>query len=180
MLNTITTDQGIIIIRQAVQEDAARLRELRIEALSDSPVAFTADPDAARAEPAELWAERLRGYEPENQGMICVAEAGERLVGMCGFYRGNRPKTRHSGMIWGVFVSPDWRGLRIADHMIKKCLDWGQAHGVVAAKLGVNTSNIPAIRCYTRCGFSLYGIEPKAIYYDGVYYDELLMAVQTE
>ena len=83
-------------------------------------------------------------------------------------------------MTWGVFVSPDWRGLRIADYIIKKCLDWGQAHGVVVAKLGVNTSNMPAIRCYNRCGFSVYGLEPKAIYYDGVFYDELLMVVQTQ
>ena len=180
MTNLINTDKGNITIRTAVPEDAARLRELRLEALSDSPVAFTADPDAARAEPAELWAERLRGYEPENQGLICVAETGEHLVGMCGFYRGNRPKTRHSGMIWGVFVSQYWRGLRIADYMIKMCLSWGQAHGVVVAKLGVNTSNMPAIRSYTRCGFSVYGLEPKAIYYDGVYYDELLMAVRTQ
>jgi len=163
-------------MRQAVPGDAARLRELRIEALSDSPVAFTADLDAARVEAVESWAERLRAYERENQGLICVAEAEERLVGMCGLYRGNRPKTRHSGMIWGVYVGPAWRGLRIADGLLRECLVWGQAHRVVVAKLGVNTSNMPAIRCYTRCGFSVYGVEPKAIYFDGFYYDELLMA----
>ena len=177
MPKLIETDRGIISIRQAVPDDSARLRELRIEALSDSPVAFSADLEAARVEAAGNWSERLRAYEAENQGLICVAEVQDRLVGMCGLYCGDRPKTRHSGMIWGVFVSPSWRGLRIADILIEECLAWGQDHGVVVAKLGVNTGNIPAIRCYTRCGFSVFGIEPKAIYYEGVYYDELLMAV---
>jgi len=177
MPNTITTTKGTINIRQAVPDDSARLRELRIEALSDSPVAFSADLEAARAEPVESWSERLGGYESGNLGLICAAEVQDRLVGMCGLYCGDRPKTRHSGMIWGIYVSPGWRGLRIAEYLIQECLAWGQDHGVVVAKLGVNTSNIPAIRCYTRCGFSVYGIEPKAIYYEGVYYDELLMAV---
>jgi RimJ/RimL family protein N-acetyltransferase len=46
----------------------------------------------------------------------------------------------------------------------------------VVVKLGVITTNTPAIRCYARCGFTVYGIDPKVIYYDGVFYDELLMA----
>jgi hypothetical protein len=45
-------------------------------------------------------------------------------------------------------------------------------------KLAVVTTNTPAVRCYARCGFAVYGIEPQAICYDGVFYDELLMAKQ--
>lgn len=176
MAAQLSTEKGTITIRQAAADDSARLRELRLEALSDSPEAFSADLGLAQTEPAEHWAERLRGYEAEDQGLICIAEVDQRPVGMCGLYRVNRPKNCHSGMIWGVYVSPDWRGLRIADYLLNECLAWGRAHGVIVAKLGVNTRNIPAIRCYTRCGFSVYGVEPKAIYVEGVYYDELLMA----
>lgn len=177
MPDLLKTDKGTITIRQAVPDDAARLRELRIEALSDTPQAFGSDVDAAQAETVESWVERLHGYEPENQGLICIAEAGERLVGMCGLFRGNRPKTRHTGLFWGVYVNPDWRGLRIANALIEECLAWGRDHGLVAAKLAVITSNTPAIRCYARCGFREYGIDPKVIYYDGIYYDELLMVL---
>lgn len=178
MPNFITTDQGNITIRQAVPEDAVRLRELRIEALADTPQAFGSDVESARAETVESWIERLRGYEADNQGMISIAEASEHLVGMCGLFRGNRPKTRHAGVIWGVYVTPDWRGLHIADALINDCLAWGRDHDLLFAKLAVITNNTPAIRCYARCGFTVYGIDPKVIYYDGVYYDELLMAVQ--
>ena len=37
-----------------------------------------------------------------------------------------------------------------------------------------------AIRFYARCGFTVYGIESKAICYDGVTYDELQMAKTIE
>jgi hypothetical protein len=43
------------------------------------------------------------------------------------------------------------------------------------AKLGVAAINLSAIRCYERCGFITYGTEPRAVYYDGKYYDEYLM-----
>jgi RimJ/RimL family protein N-acetyltransferase len=42
----------------------------------------------------------------------------------------------------------------------------------------VVTTNPAAIRCYTRCGFEVYGIEPQAIRYDGKNYNELLMAIR--
>ena len=56
----------------------------------------------------------------------------------------------------------------------------GASAGVLIVKLGVSTTNTPAIRCYARCGFTIYGIEPKAVCYDGVFYDELLMAKAIE
>jgi RimJ/RimL family protein N-acetyltransferase len=39
----------------------------------------------------------------------------------------------------------------------------------------VVTTNAPAIRCYARHGFTVYGVEPEVIFANGVYYDELLM-----
>jgi ribosomal protein S18 acetylase RimI-like enzyme len=98
---------------------------------------------------------------------------------MAGLVRGHWPKTRHSGTLWGVYVQPEWRGHHVAEALLDTCLAWAQAHEVMIVKLAVVTTNTPAIRCYVRCGFAVYGIEPKAIYYDGVYYDELLMAKRT-
>ena len=42
-------------------------------------------------------------------------------------------------------------------------------------KLAVVSTNAPAIRCYEHCGFATYGTDPRVIYYNGVFYDELLM-----
>jgi RimJ/RimL family protein N-acetyltransferase len=66
--------------------------------------------------------------------------------------------------------------LRIGEALIGECLAWARTQGLAVVKLGVVTTNTSAIRCYARCGFTVFGVEPKAIFYDGVYYDELLMA----
>ena len=176
MNRTLPTPKGSVAIRPAVPEDAVSLRELRLEALASAPEAFGMDYDRAAAETPAQWANRIAAYAAQDTGRISVAAAQGRLVGMAGLYREDRAKTRHSGTVWGVYVTPDWRGLHIAEALIEACLAWGRERGVVVAKLGVITANAPAIRCYTRCGFTVYGVEPKTIFYNGEYYDELLMA----
>jgi RimJ/RimL family protein N-acetyltransferase len=176
MSNLLTTSKGTITIRVAAPDDAARLRELRLEALASHPEAFAADYASTAAESVEAWAGHIAKYASEDTGIICVASAEDQLIGMTGLARGHWPKTQQSGTIWGVYVKADWRGLRVAEALLKACIAWAQAHELVIVKLGVITSNTSAIRCYARCGFTVYGIDPKAIYYNAVFYDELLMA----
>lgn len=176
MSHELITPNGLITIRPAVPEDAARVRELRLEALADSPEAFAADYAATAAESVDAWAERIARNIAEDKGVICVAAIEDRLIGMMGLGCGHWPKTRHGGMIWGVYVTPAWRGRHVAESLVDECVAWAQTHELAVVKLGVITTNTPAIRCYARCGFTIYGIEPKVIYYNGVFYDELLMA----
>ena len=176
MEQELSTSRGEITIRAATVDDAVPLRALRLEALAGEPVAFSADHDRTQAETAGAWVERIRRNEAENEGVICVAAAGDGLVGMTGLYRGHWPKTRHSASIWGVYVTAAWREHGVARALLEACIDWAWQHGVTVVKLGVVTTNVPAIRLYARCGFQVYGIEPQVICYDGVFYDELLMA----
>ncbi len=180
MSKLLKTSLGMVTIRPATTDDAARLHDLRLEALANHPQAFAADHDLTRDRGVEAWIERMRQNEAGNEGVICVACAGDQLVGMTGLYRGHWPKSLHSGLIWGVYVRGAWRGQRIAEALLEACIAWAQAQGMTIVKLGVATGNMAAIRCYVRCGFAVYGIEPQAIYYDGVLYDELLMARATE
>jgi len=176
MSEQLATSRGVILIRPAIPADAAPLRDLRLDALANDPVAFAADYGLTQAEPAEAWVKRIGDNLKDDNGVICVAVADGRMIGMTGLGRGHWPKTEHSGIIWGVYVDQEWRGLGVADALLNECIGWGQAHGVTVVKLGVTTGNTPAIRCYVRCGFTVYGLEPQAIYYENVFYDELLMA----
>jgi RimJ/RimL family protein N-acetyltransferase len=176
MPNTMLTPKGLITFRPAVPDDAEALRELRLEGLLNHPEAFGADYETSVLQSVEFWAQRIQRHAAENNGVIYLAAAGEGLVGITGLYCGDSKKGRHNGNIWGVYVRQAWRGHNIADALIEACLAWGKAQGVVVAKLGVATHNPSAIRCYLRCGFSVYGVEPKAIYHNGAYIDELLMA----
>jgi len=176
MCSLVKTSRGEIIIRPAISDDAVALRELRLEALAAFPQAFAADYAATFADPSNVWAERIIEYAQKDQGVICIASVADQLIGMSGLVRGHWPKTRHSGEIWGVYVDTNWQGLHIAEGLIEECIAWARAHEVVVVRLGVITSNTPAIRCYTRCGFTIYGIAPKVTLEDGVYYDDFLMA----
>jgi ribosomal protein S18 acetylase RimI-like enzyme len=178
MSHLLATSKGVITIRPAVPDDAAPLRELRLEALADYPAAFAADYAMTAAESAATWTERIARYATDNSGAICIAASEDRLIGMMGVGCGHWPKTRHGGVIWGVYVTPAWRGRRVAEALMNECVAWAQAQGLAVVKLGVITTNTPAIRCYARCGFTVYGIEPTVIHHNGVFYDELLMARQ--
>ena len=170
----ISTPHGIVTLRQAIETDAIAFRELRLEALQNNPVAFSSDFGANAEQPDQFWLERIQKLG--DQGSIYFAVHNNSPVGMCGIQRGYSIKTQHSGLIWGVFVKPVWRGTGIAEYLIEACINWAKNHAVTVVKLGVAATNISAIRCYTRCGFSVYGIEPQAIQYENVMYDELLMA----
>jgi len=176
MAQLLSTPKGDITIRIAIPGDAVLLRELRLEALSMHPEAFAADVAMTAAEGADVWAERIADYARNESTAISIAGYAGQLIGMAGIGRGHWPKTRHSSILWGVYVSPDWRVMHIAEAIIDECITWAREHGVVVVKLGVITSNASAIRCYTRSGFTVYGTDPKSNYYDGVYFDELMMA----
>jgi len=168
------TPRGPVIIRPGQEADAPAYRELRLEALRLHPEAFDADYDHSAKQAMTFWTDRLRST---GQGSgIYFTSHEDKLIGMCGIYRGRSAKTRHTAVVWSVYVQTAWRGLKLGDELLANCLTWGREHGVSIVKLVVVTTNVAAIRCYTRCGFTVYGVEPQAVWHDGVMYDELLMA----
>ena len=169
MNRSYTTPSGEILSRQATPKDASQFRELRLHGLQDSPTAFSADYQLNLSQPSQYWEERLNMQADEST--IFLADHENYLVGMTGIVRGNAPKTRHSATVWGVYVRPKWRGFHIAEELIRSCLVWARDRKIVAAHLGVTTTNASAIRCYERCGFQITGIEPRALYYEGQYHD---------
>jgi RimJ/RimL family protein N-acetyltransferase len=171
----LQTASGPVSIRPTGDPDVAAYRELRLEALRTHPEAFGEDYAASLARPPERWQQTVRDGAGGELGILHVAEAAGALVGMTGIYRIDAAKMRHSANIWGVYVRPGWRGAGIADALIAACVGWARGLELRLAKLSVVTSNTAAIRCYVRCGFSVYGVEPQIIYHNGVYYDELLM-----
>jgi len=173
MIRSFDTARGTIIIREANLADSIQFRELRLNALQDSPTAFSQDYEVNLNHPMSHWEERLTFDE---HGIIFFAEHDHHLIGMTGIRRGESPKTRHGAYVWGVFIRPEWRGLHLAEALINLCADWASQRGIVILKLGVMANNVSAIRCYTRIGFTVYGTDPRALYYDGQYYDEYLMS----
>jgi RimJ/RimL family protein N-acetyltransferase len=172
---TIATPRGNITIRTARAEDAVAYRELRLEALRDHPEVFSSDYAENLARPLSSWRDALQPERADRTVMLFFAEQEGQLVGMCGVAREHSVKVRHSATIISMYMRPAWRGLGIAAALVGTCVEWARTHGVTVVKLAVVTTNAAAIRCYARCGFRVYGIEPQTLCLDGVCYDELLM-----
>jgi RimJ/RimL family protein N-acetyltransferase len=167
-----------IQIRACAETDATAFRELRLEALRSHPEVFSADYASNEQAPPSFWSERLSQNVGSDGQCIFFAAAGGELFGIAGIRRGDSPKTRHDASIWGVYVRPTARGQQLAGRLIGACVAWAEQQQVRLIKLAVVTSNIAAIRCYVRSGFSVYGVDPQAIRWEGRFYDELLMVKQ--
>lgn len=167
-----TTPRGDITIREAKPSDVSQFRELRLHALQEAPTAFSADYDVNLNQPLSYWEGRLAF---DQYGTIFFAEFENKLIGMTGIRRRESPKTKHGADIFSVYVRPQWRGLHIAEALIEACIEWAKAREVNIVKLGVLSSSTSAVRCYQRCGFAIYGTEPRGLFYNGQYYDGYLM-----
>src|SRR5687768_5503115 len=129
MNRSITPSRDQIMIREASAADAIPYRELRLEALQDSPTAFTADYEMNLNQPANYWEDRLTMDADEST--LFLGEHKGKLIGMTGIARGRSQKTKHSAWIWGVYVTPAWRGIRIAEELIHSCVTWAKVRKVV-------------------------------------------------
>jgi RimJ/RimL family protein N-acetyltransferase len=168
-----------IRIRAVASTDAEALRALRLEALRLHPLAFTADLAEAEARPLEAWREQIAGATGDGSSLIVVAEdRGGGLVGMTGVYTPPQPKLAHLGTVWGVYVRHAFRGRGVGQALLRACIDWARGKGLAGLRLSVVKGNDAALRCYERCGFVRYGVEPIAVRWEGRLYDETQLALR--
>jgi len=173
MIKSINTTQGAVVIREASLADVEQFQALRLNALQDSPIAFSSDYQTTLNQTKEYWQDRLKNDE---YSILFLAEHDQHLIGMTGIMRGHSPKTQHSANIWGVYMRPEWRGFHIAQGLIDICCEWAKLHKVQIVKLAVVSTNESAIRLYKRSGFTVYGTEPRALMHEDRYYDEFFMS----
>ena len=106
---------------------------------------------------------------------ILAGMATGALMGMTMLARNEATKTRHAGAIYSVYTHPSWRGTGVADALLNACTDYARNLGMRVLHLGVVVNNASALQLYLRNGWSVYGVDPESIFYDGIYYDELMM-----
>ena len=169
-----------IVIRHITPSDVERFRELRLEALRLHPTAFTADLAAAEARPIDAWRRQVEEAGGEGSGVIVVAEVGGGggLAGMAGVATPPQPKLAHCGsFFWGVYVGEAFRRHGVGRRLVGACAGWARGKGLVGLKLSA-VGDGAAVRCYERCGFVAYAVEPFAVRWEGRLYDEVLMALR--
>lgn len=159
-------------IRKLTAADAEQYRELRLEALLDSPDAFGAAYEDELKRPVEKTAERLADEYTPTFGAF---ENGI-LVGNMTLIREASKKMNHRGTIVAVYVRDSVRGKGVASSILEALLEYAQNwDGLEQVYLMVVSVNEPAIKLYSRFGFEKYGTDYRSMKVDGRYIDEDLM-----
>jgi len=164
-------------IRRLTEADAGAYLALRREMLNEAPWAFSSslEDDRHLGNPDEL----ARALSAPDQAIVGAFESAGALVGAAGLYREQRRKMAHRARIWGVYIAPAARGKGLGAPLMTAAIDlargWPEVRSV---GLSVSERSVAARRLYERLGFRQWGLEPGALTWEGVAYDEVHMVLE--
>jgi predicted GNAT family acetyltransferase len=140
-------------LRRVTAADGPALRDLRLEALADTPIGYVEALAAARELPDDAWAARARRGSPDGDSFQVLAEDGGRPVATAVGFRSSPDRAT----LAAVYVTPAHRGRGLLDRMVDAVAGWAVEQGATGLRLLVHEDNAPARRAYARLGFTATG-----------------------
>jgi RimJ/RimL family protein N-acetyltransferase len=159
-------------IRLLDRHDAPAYQALRLQALRDSPHAFSASPGEEAARSVDEVAARIA---PATDGSVCMFGAfeGGVLAGFVALIHPQREKLRHGAELAGMYVAPAWRRHGLGSALLQVVIAYARTiDGLRQLGLSVNATNTAAKALYRSAGFVSWGVRPRALQIDGVFHDE--------
>jgi RimJ/RimL family protein N-acetyltransferase len=135
-------------VEQVCEEDWRAWRDLRLEALADTPIGFGELYADAVLRSDEEWERRLNA--PTHPGVRFLAYEGDEAVGMAGGFVNDDAVP----VLFGVYVRPAARGGVVLGALVAAVTSWAAPEPLV---LDVHVDNARARRAYEKLGFVLTG-----------------------
>jgi RimJ/RimL family protein N-acetyltransferase len=163
-------------VRKLTKADVESYWPLRLRALKEHPDAFGSSYETSKNMPIEDVLARMA--DEDNKFIVGVFEDDDTLIGMGGFSQEINVKTKHKGMIWGMYSAAEHRGKGVGRAVMTAIIERvKQLPDVEQINLAVVSSNASAKGLYQSMGFNTYGVEKHALCVDGTYYDEDFMVL---
>ena len=144
----------MIDVRAVTVDDWPQLRAIRLEALRDTPSAYSMTYDEAVAFPDSLWTERAAASVAGVDQLTVLGFDGDKAVSLAiGLLR--KQQEALVTVVVSVYISPSVRGTGLGDRMFPLIHTWGEAHGSSQASLWVEETNDRAIGFYERLGYTM-------------------------
>ncbi|MGW3042037.1 GNAT family N-acetyltransferase [Kitasatospora sp. NPDC001159] len=143
------------VIRRMTSTEHRELRDIKLEALLDSPTAFSSSYDDTVALAEDVWQQRAAVEATSEECATFVAVDGAGVwVGIAGVEP--IPDVPDHVHVHSVYVSPKYRGpAGPAAELMRACIRHAQEHTSVGRlTLGVHESNRRALAFYRRLGFA--------------------------
>jgi ribosomal protein S18 acetylase RimI-like enzyme len=137
-----------VTVRRVRADEVDPMRDLRLRALQDAPLAFGSTYAREAAFERELWQQRTR----ENAaGERSIAFVLEPWAGMAvGAIHDDEPGIAH---LYGMWVAPEARGAGAGRALVEAVIAWATERGATRLTTSVEESNAMASALYTRAGF---------------------------
>ncbi len=166
------------VIRALGAPDAPAFSSLRRELTAHNPIPMGLTMEEELGRTLESFEEQLSYPAPHAAfGAFCDGV----LVGSAAVaWQSRFASSRHKVMLWGVFVSPRFRGRGLGRLLVKRAIEHARAHAVRRINLTMYLPNDAAERLYLSLGFVRYGVEPEAVCLGGMYYHGALMSLLLE
>ncbi|NJD08114.1 MAG: GNAT family N-acetyltransferase [Methylococcaceae bacterium] len=108
-----------------------------------------------------------------------VAVDGDTVVGWADVLPAWGQAVAHCGRL-GMGVLPGYRGRGIGTRLVQACLDQAKTQGLSRIELEARADNTAALRLYEKFGFVREAVKPKAMKFEGRYYETVQMGLLLE
>jgi GNAT superfamily N-acetyltransferase len=143
--------QQRVRVARVRRQDWPASRQIRLEALEDTPIGFVELLADAQQRTDEQWEQRAAAFAEGASSALWLAWHGDQPVGCLGAAR-YEPGT--AALLLGVYVSPAARGAGVLDRMLDAAAEWARGlEGVTELRLEVHEDNARARAAYARRGF---------------------------
>lgn len=142
------------------EDEWQRVRDVRLQALTDAPEAFWSTYEVEVSRHESSWREWITGWSGTSDQALFVAVDGDAWVGMSiGVRWAEDPSVAH---VYAMWVEPAHRVRGLGRRLLDAILGWGHDGGATEARLNVNEKNPAAVSLYRRAGFAETPIGSRA------------------
>lgn len=148
----------MIFVRPIASNDWPAYREIRLNALKDSPQAFGGTWEQEALLPEEDWSARAIASELGQSGRGFFAINKDEVCGLvwC-LISDSDPRVAN---IYALWTAVSVRGQGAGRALLEKCIAWANCKGVRHIRLSVTQDESPAMQLYKSQGFFPVG-EPE-------------------
>ena len=142
-------------VRRITIDDAQLLREVRLRALSDTPLAFGSTHAREFCFDDSEWQRRATRAATSDDGAMFLAIDNLSCCGLIGCFA--EEDVPGQACIVSMWVAPEYRRRGIGAKLMLTAETWARKQGFRELCLDVTEGNQAAITLYQRCGFWLTG-----------------------